>query len=93
MGNDKDTDAIIEALRVLANIASAYDDNSLDDEARKFWGPNDEHENTTPPERIELFRGRGGRCLLTLADCLAARDVLRKINQVVIARVVAEAKQ
>ena len=66
----------VEAARVLAKIADAYDDNGLDDEARKFWGKNDEHHNTTPPEHIELYDGRGGRCLLTLADCLNARAAL-----------------
>lgn len=62
-----------KAARVMAAIADAYDENGLDDAARKHWGPNDEHHNTTPPEQIELYAGRGGKTLLTLADCLAAR--------------------
>lgn len=49
-----------KAVKVLATIADAYDDNALDDEARKTWGANDEHRNTTPPEKIELYSGRGG---------------------------------
>jgi len=66
----------VEAARVLAKIADAYDDNGLDDEARKFWGENDEHENKRDPQGIELYNGRGGRRLLTLADCLSARAAL-----------------
>lgn len=69
---------MLEALKCLARIADAYDDNGLDDEARKTWGKNDEHHNTTPPERIELYSGRGGKRLLTLADCLQARAVINK---------------
>jgi hypothetical protein len=64
---------LLNALQPLIDIAQAYDDNALDDEARKFWGPNDEHRNTTTPNNIELYTGRGGRRLLTLEDCLNAR--------------------
>lgn len=64
-----------EALVPLVRIADAYDANNLDDEARKRWGPNLEHENTTPPEQIELYLGRGGKQLLTLKDCLDAREI------------------
>jgi hypothetical protein len=55
-------------------IADAYDANELDDEARKTWGLNDEFRNTNKPEDIILYSGRGGGTLLTLADCIAARD-------------------
>lgn len=65
-----------KAVAPLVKIADAYDDNALDDDARKTWGINDEHENTTPPEQIQLYCGRGGRLLLTLADCFAARTSL-----------------
>ncbi|QIG67909.1 hypothetical protein EVB53_107 [Rhizobium phage RHph_Y60] len=62
----------------LVAIADAYDANDLDDEARKFWGPNGiQHVNTTPPEKIELYTGRGGKQLLTLAHCFRARDAAR----------------
>ncbi|QIG75338.1 hypothetical protein EVC29_109 [Rhizobium phage RHph_Y52] len=62
----------------LVAIADAYDENDLDDEARKFWGPDGiQHVNTTPPEKIELYTGRGGKQLLTLAHCFKARDVAR----------------
>lgn len=61
-------------LKVLANIADKYDDNGLDDEARKYWG--DDNVNTKDPKKIELYTGRGGQCLLTLQDCLDARDAL-----------------
>lgn len=66
----------VMATKVLAAIADAYDDNALDDEARKFWGTNDEHENKRDPQEVELYSGRGGRRLLTLADCLDARAAL-----------------
>jgi hypothetical protein len=68
----------IAALK-LATIADAYDANELDDEARKFWGDLDDvdaRENQTPPEQIVLYSGRGGKTLLTLADCFAAREAL-----------------
>lgn len=65
------------ALAPLVAIADAYDANALDDEARKWWGRDNEHTNTTPPEQIELYAGRGGRQLLTLADCLRARELVR----------------
>lgn len=64
-------------LAPLVAIADAYDDNALDDEARKFWGHELQEMNTTPPEKIELYTGRGGKRLLTLADCFAARDLVR----------------
>lgn len=72
--------ALRAALAPLVAIADAYDANNLDDEARKFWGPAPEHKlhvNTTPPDQIELYSGRGGKRLLTLADCLKAREVSR----------------
>lgn len=72
---------LVAALRPLAAIADAYDANELDDEARKFWGRTLEHENTTPPEQIELYAGRGGRRLLTLAHALAARAVLASLSE------------
>jgi hypothetical protein len=56
----------------LKDIAQAYLDNDLDDEARRFWGPNLEHENQRDPKDIVLVASRGGRTLLTLEDCLNA---------------------
>lgn len=70
----------VEALTPLARIADAYDANELDDEARKFWGVMDEHQNKTKPEDIEIYSGRGGRQLITLADCIAARAALAKLR-------------
>ena len=68
----------VEALAPLAAIADAFDANELDDEARKFWG---QHSfNTTPHEDIELYQGRGGRQLLTLANCMFARATLAEIK-------------
>ena len=63
------------ALQPLVAIAEAFAANDLDDEARRFRGRDHEHENTTPAEEIELVHTRGGACLLTLADALAARRV------------------
>lgn len=66
-------------LKKLAAIADAYDENGLDDEARRFWGPDgNETENSTPKHKIILYQGRGGRTLLTLQDCFDARDVLKR---------------
>lgn len=74
----KDQKALLEeACLILARIADAYDANELDDEARKFWGRDLENENQRNPSEIELFCGRGGKTLLTLADCLKAREALK----------------
>lgn len=67
---------LTQALAPLASIANAYLENHLGDEARRFWGAENEHENQTPPEGIELFSGRGGRELLCLSDCFAAKQAL-----------------
>lgn len=64
-----------DALLPLVNIAKAFHDNNLDDEARKSWGKNLEHHNETPPDQIILYQGRGGRTLLTLQDCLNAAEI------------------
>lgn len=69
---------LTKALAPLKTIADCYDANDLDDEARKTWGMNDEYSNSTPPGQIELYNGRGGRRLLTLQDCLAARAAIGK---------------
>jgi hypothetical protein len=70
---------IRQACRILARIADAFDANELDDEARKWWGPDGVTPvyNTRRPEDIILYTGRGGKTLLTLADCIAARDALK----------------
>lgn len=73
--------AMEDALAPLAKIADAYDDNALDDEARKAWGSDYEHINTTPSDQIELYNGRGGKRLLTLADCFAARAALAQSKE------------
>ena len=64
------------AVQPLVDIALAYHNNELDDEARKFWGMNDEHVNTTPPDQVELYSGRGGRQFLTLYHCHYAHNVV-----------------
>lgn len=71
---------IIRSLKVLAKIADAYDANELDDEARKFWGLRDEQQTSYDPQQIELYSGRGGKRLLTLADCIVARETLRAVE-------------
>jgi len=68
---------LLNALQPLANIANAYDRNALDDDARKFWGEHDMRTNKNPLDQIELCTNRGGRYLLTLADCMTARKALR----------------
>jgi hypothetical protein len=66
-----------DLLDKLADIWQAYLDNELDDEARRYHGGKAiRHENTTPPEDIELYQGRGSRRLLTLADCRDAFNLL-----------------
>lgn len=58
------------ALAPLVAIADAYDASNLD-EHRPEWG--------TPldPNQVELYTGRGGKRLLTLEHCLAARRALQ----------------
>jgi hypothetical protein len=68
---------LVEALRPLAVIADAFDKNELDDEARKHWAYGT---NETPHDQIELYQGRGGKLLLTLADCMTARAVIAKLD-------------
>ncbi len=70
------TDDTLALLAPLVAIADAYDANELDAEARKQWGPSLEHVNTTPPEQILIYTGRGGKTLLTLKHCLDARASL-----------------
>lgn len=78
MNQDEKLKALQDALAPLIAIADAYDDNYLDDEARKFWGANLEHQSRKLPEDIELYCGRGGEQLLTLAHCLKARRVIQE---------------
>jgi hypothetical protein len=73
---DPRVQALVEALRPLIAIADAFDENELDDDARKFWGKHYEHENHTPHDHIELYSGRGGKRLLTLSDAMKARTAL-----------------
>lgn len=74
-------DGVRAALEPLAAIARAYDNNDLDDTARRFWGPANENENNYHPSEIELYTGRGGKRLLTLEDCFRARDVLALMDR------------
>lgn len=77
-GEFRHDSAVREIVARLAAIADAYDDNALDDEARKYWGKNQEHENDREPSKIEIYQGRGGKELLTLQDCFDAREALRQ---------------
>lgn len=72
--------ALVEAISPLVAIADAFDANELDDEARKFWGQHSV--NTTPHENIVLYSGRGGKEMLTLADCMKARATLARLKGV-----------
>jgi len=68
---------VVEALRPLAAIADAYDDNWLDD-CRPEWKAKglgfDVH-----LDQEEVYSGRGGRRLLTLGDCFRARAALARL--------------
>jgi hypothetical protein len=76
----KEIQILAEALKPLADIADAFDANELDDDARKHWGVDYEHENQKPHHSIELFWSRGGRCLLNLDDAMAVRRALETMN-------------
>lgn len=78
---DSVADGIRQTLTRLAAIADAYDANALDDEARKHWGESPVQYNQQPAEKIELYQGRGGKQLLTLADCMTARELLSAWDQ------------
>lgn len=79
---DSVADGVRQTLTRLAVIADAYDANALDDEARKYWGESPVQYNQQPHEQIELYQGRGGKQLLTLADCMKARELLRALDQI-----------
>lgn len=68
------------ALLPLARIADAYDADGLD-ETRPYWIANGVEAETDPDER-ELYAGRGGARLLTLGDCLRAREALRRLDAI-----------
>ena len=76
--SENDVEALVEAISPLVAIADAFDANELDDEARKFWGQHSV--NTTPHENIVLYSGRGGKEMLTLADCMKARATLARVK-------------
>lgn len=67
---------IIEALQPLVDIADAYDQSNLD-EIRPEWQGETAHFNH------ELYTGRGGRCLLTLHDCMVAREVSNNLKKLI----------
>lgn len=71
---------LLQVLQPLVDIANAYDNNELDDEARRFWGPNLQIENTKNPAEIILYSGRGGREFLTLQHCLNTRSLYRTLQ-------------
>lgn len=72
---------VVMALKPLADIADAYDRNELDDEARRYWGSENENENSTAASEIILYEGRGGKTLLTLQHCINARLCLEALRQ------------
>lgn len=67
---------IVTSLKVLANIADAYDDNGLD-ECRPEWATRGLEEFNLDKE---LYSGRGGKTLLKLRDVFEARELLRDIQ-------------
>ena len=70
---DKVFQEIIKALKPLVDIADAYEASRLD-EHRPEW-------NYRIPDEVTLFTGRGGSNLLTLQDCLFAREVTRELQK------------
>jgi hypothetical protein len=66
--------AMKKALLPMAKISAAYFANSLD-EARPEWG-----KGTTADYEAILVAGRGGKRLLTLAQCIEAANILREID-------------
>ncbi len=72
---------VLAALKPLAEIWQAYLANNLDDEARRFWGLENQHENQTLPRDNEIYAGRGGKCLLTLEDCRMAQVTIDYIGR------------
>jgi len=67
-------DELTKALAPLVAIADAYEKSALD-EARPEW---DTQKGVLELSKTELFNGRGGKSLLTLGHCFAAREVVRK---------------
>ena len=61
-----------EALKPFAAIADEYDADGLD-EARPSWVVSG-NEKWDPNK--ELYNGRGGKCLITIADVMRARQAL-----------------
>lgn len=70
----KSTDPRILALLPLARIADAYDRNQLSGSAQKRGCCG---ENPMTPDEIVLVETRWG-VLLTLADCMKARDIIKE---------------
>jgi len=70
-----------KSVEPLVKIADAYDANALDNEARKHWGKNYENTNNEDPNDITLYSGRGGKELLTLSDCLKARETVKRLEE------------
>jgi hypothetical protein len=60
------TQTLAKALLPLANLACAYENGTLDS-----WATQD-------PENHELFQGRGGRMLISLADARRAREAIKR---------------
>ena len=60
LGGSQKLLALLQSLKPLKKIADRYYSNELDDEARRYWGKNYEHENQKDPSEIILYTGRGG---------------------------------
>lgn len=68
-------EALESALTPFAAIADEWEGNGLD-ESRPYWIEKGV-EAKCPLEEVELYTGRGGKTLMTLAHVFAARAALR----------------
>lgn len=60
------------ALKPLSDIADEWENDGLDED-RQLW------KERVPFHQVELYCGRGGKCLITLAHAMIAREVLKGI--------------
>lgn len=67
---------LVTLLAPLARIAQAYEESALD-EVRPDPVADSSQLYQDYPRAAELYSGRGGKCLLTLDDCLRAREFLK----------------
>ncbi len=66
---------ILEAIKPLYDIANQWHLNGLD-ESRPEWGDDKNIAST-----VDLVSGRGGKQLLTIGDCLKAKDLYERLSR------------